>query len=145
MCIPCTPIVQSRYDSASSKSVSKEILRGCQFKKARRRMRGVFYCTYPHSRLSSSRSSIFLNLESPKALISAYSASPSLNGSASKLPMHPLNLGARPGREERAFQVTNNGLQDDRSEVNNACCSTRILFIVWKAGSDWSTEGKGAK
>ena len=59
--------------------------------------------------------------------------------------MHPLNLGTRPGREERVFQVTNNGLRDYRSEVNQVCCSTSILFIVWKAGSDWITEGKGAK
>jgi hypothetical protein len=50
--------------------------------------------------------------------MSAYSASPSLKGSASKLPMQPRNLGARPGREERVFQVTNSGLADGSDQIN---------------------------
>lgn len=48
------------------------------------------------------------------ALISAYSASPSLTGSGSNVPMHPRSLGARPGREERVFHVTNRGLHSSR-------------------------------
>lgn len=68
--------------------------------------------TYPHSSVSSSLFSIFLNLESLKALMRAYSAKPSCNGIASKLPMHPLRRGALPGREDRVFQVTNSGLID---------------------------------
>lgn len=31
-------------------------------------------------------------------------------GMGSKLPMQPLSLGARPGREDRMFQVTKRGL-----------------------------------
>ena len=39
----------------------------------------------------------------------AYSAIPSRIGSGSKVPIHPRNLGARPGREDLVFQVTNRG------------------------------------
>lgn len=67
--------------------------------------------TYPHSKLCSSDLSIFLNLESRNALISAYSASPSRRGKASKQPMQPRSRGARPGRDERVFHVTNSGLR----------------------------------
>jgi hypothetical protein len=65
---------------------------------------------YQHSSDSNSYSSILLNRESLKALMRAYSASPSFKGNASKLPMHPRSRGARPGREERVVQVTNRGL-----------------------------------
>lgn len=88
MCIPWTPTVQSRYDDASSKSVNNDT---------------------PHSSKGSSFASIFLNRESLKALVSAYSAMPSRIGMGSKLPMQPLSLGVRPGREDLMFQVTKRG------------------------------------
>ena len=108
---PCTPMVQSRYDSPSSKSVSNETLRteeddSCSTVPRQRTMRA----TNLHSRASSSRSSTFLNRASPNALVRAYSARPSRRGRASKLPMQPRSRGARPGREERMFQVTKSGL-----------------------------------
>ena len=37
---------------------------------------------------------------------------PSRIGMGSKLPMQPLSLGVRPGREDLMFQVTKRGLDD---------------------------------
>lgn len=73
--------------------------------------RALHCITYPHSRLSSSDSSIFLNLESRNALVNAYSAIPALSGCASKVPMQPLRRCPRPERDDLLFQVTNKGLR----------------------------------
>lgn len=83
---------------------------------------------YPHSNVFSSDLSIFLNRESLNALMRAYSASPSCKGSASKLPMHPRSLGARPGRDERVFHVTNRGLQP---YVNTLLAASEQLTIYY--------------
>lgn len=63
----------------------------------------------------------------------AYSAMPLCSGSASKLPMHPLSLGAR--RDERVCQVINKGLKlfinlkgEWVSEMKYA------LLVIWKQG-----------
>lgn len=95
--------------------------------------------TYPHSRLSNSHSSIFLNLVSLKALMRAYSARPSWRESGSKFPIHPRSLGGRPGREERVFQVTKSGLPvANIPSVYNIICETsqgrHSLFVVCEFG-----------
>ncbi len=72
---------------------------------------GTERSTHEHSSVSSSHSSIPLNLESRNALMRAYSASPSLSGWGSKVPMQPRSLCGRPGREDRVFQVTKRGLE----------------------------------
>lgn len=114
ICIPWTPTVQSRYDDAFSNSVSNEILAGHMggLERAKGKTQLRWGRTHPHSSKGSSFASIFLKRESLKALTSAYSAMPSRMDMGSKLPMQPLNLGARPGREDLVFQVTKRGLYD---------------------------------
>ena len=70
--------------------------------------------------------------------MSAYSARPSRSGSASKLPMQPLSLGARPEREERVFQVTNKGLAKELISCWRENCARfiHILLIVREVGRD---------
>ena len=128
--MPCTPMVQSRYEEPSSKSVRRETLR--RSINARRYILPL--CTHPHSRVSSSRSSIFLKRWSSNALISAYSARPSRIGIASKVPMHPLNRGCRPGRDDLVFQVTKSGLRS----VSTHCISYAVhaLFLIRKLRCD---------
>lgn len=123
--MPCTPIVQSRYDAASSKSVSSEMLESpgeCEGISTRQYghaavRRAERRDAYPHSRLSSSCLSIFLKRESLNALMMAYSARPSRIGKGSKVPMQPRNLGARPGREERVFHVTKTALEETGGDL----------------------------
>jgi hypothetical protein len=90
--------------------------------------------TYPHSKLSSSDLSIFLNLVSLNALIRAYSASPSCKRSASKLPIQPRSRGARPGRDDRVFHVTNNGLGLPSVLKTSPYTILHALFVVGERG-----------
>jgi hypothetical protein len=112
MCIPWMPTVQSRYDDAFSKSVNNDT---------------------PHSSKGSSFASIFLNRESLKALMSAYSAMPSRIDMGSKLPMQPLSLVVRPGREDLMFQVTKRGNLWSRKEGEIGVLPVRAQYKASKA------------
>lgn len=65
--------------------------------------------------------------------------------------MQPLNLGARPGRDERVFQVTNSALRDAVSQREMERIAFRngeilyALFIVWELGGDRLLVGELAE
>lgn len=62
----------------------------------------------------------------------AYSAKPACSANASKLPMQPLSLELRPGRDERVFQVTNKGLASLSVSDRGMPAMIDVLLIIWE-------------
>ena len=129
---------QQRNAARATQDRARQIWSGEQWSEVNRRR-----LAYPHSRLSSSCFSIFRNLESLKALMRAYSAIPSRIGSGSKVPIHPRNLGARPGREDLVFQVTNSGLKIV-SKARPGPPGAYSLLLVWEFDRDRLLGREGA-
>lgn len=104
--------------------------------------------TYAHSRDSSSLSSMRRNRVSRKALMSAYSARPSLSRCGSKVPMHPRRRCGRPGREGRVFHVTKSGLaqaQEQEGGKGGRGGTERERERVRSEGGEGGARGKGGR
>ena len=64
-------------------------------------------------------------------------------GIASKVPMHPLSRGCRPGRDDLVFQVTKSGLHS--MSTHSIFCTAHALFLVRKLRRDGFVSGQGTE